>query len=68
MSLSSVLYFLKASANGTMQVIEYLSKKGYSKTEAMLRAESANQDVESPSLGTRMVGADGTRYMRGLGE
>ena len=50
------------------QVIEYLSKKGYTKTEAMLRAESAVQDVESTSLGTRMVGSDSPRYMKGLGE
>ena len=50
------------------QVIEYLSKKGYTKTEAMLRAESAVQDVESTSLGTRMVGSDSTKYMKGLGE
>ena len=58
---------LKMDANLIPQVIEYLSKKGYTKTEAMLRAESAVQDVESTSLGTRMAGSDSTRYMRGLG-
>lgn len=50
------------------KVIEYLSKKGYSKTEAMLRAESANQDVENTALGTRTAGPEGTRYGKGLSE
>ena len=60
--------FLETSADMNIKVIEYLSKKGYSKTEAMLRVESANQDIESTSLGTKMVGVDGTKYMKGLGK
>lgn len=31
------------------QVIDYLNKKGYSRTEAMLRAESSNQEVSGVS-------------------
>jgi len=34
------------SSNVSKQVIEYLNKKGYSKTEAMLRMESSNQESE----------------------
>lgn len=48
-------------ADTNHQVIEYLSKKGYSRTEAMLRVESANQDAEGrPTI----TGGDagGVRY------
>jgi transcription initiation factor TFIID subunit 5 len=34
-------------------VMEYLSKKGYSKTEAMLRVESAHTDAEGRPIITR---------------
>ena len=37
------------------QVIDYLAKKGYSRTEAMLRIESAHQEIDGrppmPPLG-----------------
>lgn len=33
-----------------MQVIDYLAKKGYSRTEAMLRMESANQEIDGRPL------------------
>lgn len=32
------------------QVIDYLAKKGYSRTEAMLRMESANQEIDGRPL------------------
>lgn len=32
------------------QVIDYLAKKGYSRTEAMLRMESANQEFDGRPL------------------
>lgn len=35
-------------------VIEYLSKKGYQKTEAMLRMESAHTDAEGRPIITRI--------------
>ena len=34
------------TADTVCKVIEYLNKKGYSRTEAMLRAESAHTDKE----------------------
>ena len=34
-------------------VMEYLSKKGYSKTEAMLRVESAHTDADGRPIITR---------------
>lgn len=40
------------TADNTLQVLEYLSKKGYSKSEAMLRTESAARDVEGKPLST----------------
>lgn len=33
-----------------LQVIDYLAKKGYSRTEAMLRMESANQEIDGRPL------------------
>ena len=36
--------------NLTLQVIDYLAKKGYNRTEAMLRMESANQEALGPAL------------------
>ena len=49
------------------QVIEYLSKKGYSRTEAMLRAEAATQDHEGRPIASRAEDAGGAKYARGFG-
>jgi len=49
------------------QVLEYLSKKGYNRTEAMLRAESAIQDIEGRPLIPRAEDAGGAKYGKGLG-
>ena len=49
------------------QVIEYLSKKGYSRTEAMLRTEAAIQDHEGRPLASRAEDAGGAKYGRGFG-
>jgi hypothetical protein len=43
------------------QVIEYLNKKGYNKTEAMLRAESSNQESDG-SMPNRPADADKVKY------
>ena len=56
------------NANLNPQVIEYLSKKGYSKTESMLRQESANQDVEGRPMNTKAEDTRGTKYGRAFGE
>ena len=51
-----------------VQVIEYLSKKGYNRTEAMLRSESANQDAEGRPIIPRAEDAGGAKYGKGLGK
>lgn len=47
------------------QVLEYLAKKGYSRTEAMLRRESAHQDAEGRPIITRAEDAGGDAYFKG---
>lgn len=54
-------------ANVISQVIEYLSKKGYSRTEAMLRMESASQDAEGRPIQTRPDESGGSKYGRAFG-
>lgn len=44
------------------QVLEYLSKKGYSRTEAMLRLESASTDREGRPLQTKVETAGPGKY------
>lgn len=61
-------FFSTIGANFSRQVIEYLSKKGYSRTEAMLRAESANQDVDGRPLSTRTEEAGGVKYGKAFGK
>lgn len=55
-------------ANIISQVIEYLSKKGYSKTEAMLRMESANQDVDGRVVPSKTEEPSAVKYGRGFSE
>ena len=50
------------------KVIEYLNKKGYSKTEAMLRAESANQEVESSPVIRKTELPTPIKYTRAFGK
>ena len=52
-------------ANTFHKVIEYLSKKGYSRTEAMLRMESANQ--EASGTPARVEESGGAKYARAFG-
>lgn len=49
------------------KVLEYLSKKGYNRTEAMLRVESATQDIEGRPLIPRAEDAGGAKYGKGFG-
>jgi transcription initiation factor TFIID subunit 5 len=58
----------KLRINNMAQVIEYLSKKGYSKTEAMLRMESANTDREGRPLIQRAEDLGGDKYFKAFGE
>lgn len=44
------------------KVLEYLSKKGYSRTEAMLRKESSKQDSEGRPLPSRAEDAGAAQY------
>lgn len=49
------------------QVIDYLAKKGYSRTEAMLRMESANQEIDGRPLPP--LGEDARpKYRMGFGK
>lgn len=50
------------------KVIEYLSKKGYNRTEAMLRVESATQDAEGRPIYSRVEERGGLKYGRAFGE
>ena len=50
------------------KVIEYLSKKGYNRTEAMLRVESASQDAEGRPIYSRVEESGGLKYGRAFGE
>ncbi|KAL1305998.1 hypothetical protein AAFC00_004131 [Neodothiora populina] len=45
-------------------VLEYLAKKGYNRTEAMLRKESANQDPDGRPIISRAEEAGGEMYDR----
>jgi transcription initiation factor TFIID subunit 5 len=58
----------RAAADAHCQVIEYLSKKGYTRTEAMLRTESANQDAEGRPIAKRLEDSGGAKYGRALGK
>lgn len=49
-------------ANARTQVLEYLAKKGYNRTESMLRKESAHQDADGRPLITRAEDAGGEMY------
>lgn len=51
-------------ADWNSQVLEYLSKKGYTKTEAMLRRESANHDQDGRPIITRAEDTGGEKYLR----
>lgn len=44
------------------QVIEYLMKKGYSRTEAMLRTESSNVDREGKPIRDRAEDFGGEKF------
>jgi transcription initiation factor TFIID subunit 5 len=46
------------------QVLEYLSKKGYSRTEAMLRKESTDVDPQGQPIHTRIEESGGKMYAR----
>lgn len=49
-----------------VQVIEYLSKKGYTRTEAMLRVESASQNTDSNPNGNGVVTPQDVKYEKAL--
>lgn len=49
------------------KVIDYLSKKGYSKTESMLRIESANQDYDGRPINAKGEETGGVKYLRAFG-
>lgn len=48
--------------NATLEVLEYLAKKGYSRTEAMLRRESTNVDAQGLPIPSRLEDRGGRQY------
>ncbi|KAL8944744.1 MAG: hypothetical protein Q9211_000460 [Gyalolechia sp. 1 TL-2023] len=56
-----------ADTDVELKVLEYLSKKGYNRTEAMLRMESANQDVDGRPIQTRVEESGGVKYGKAFG-
>ncbi|KAK7527888.1 WD40-repeat-containing domain protein [Phyllosticta citriasiana] len=54
--------YTRSNANQCLQVLEYLNKKGYNRTEAMLRKESSNQDAEGRPIITRAEDRGGAAY------
>lgn len=62
-----IFSIMTMESNHDRQVIEYLSKKGYSRTEAMLRLESASQDVEGKAIPTRVEETGGLKYGKAFG-
>lgn len=55
------------TADTPIKVIDYLAKKGYSRTEAMLRMESANQEIDGRPLPP--LGEDARpKYRMGFGK
>ena len=61
------VHISQAANSDYSQVIEYLSKKGYSRTEAMLRTESAYQDAEGRTIHTRLEDMGGRKYGSAFG-
>ncbi|KAK7549683.1 WD40-repeat-containing domain protein [Phyllosticta citricarpa] len=55
-------HYTRSNANQCLQVLEYLNKKGYNRTEAMLRKESSNQDAEGRPIITRAEDRGGAAY------
>ncbi|OCK81498.1 transcription initiation factor TFIID, subunit TAF5 [Lepidopterella palustris CBS 459.81] len=53
---------VQSQQNLNQIVLEYLSKKGYNRTEAMLRKESAHQDAEGRPIITRAEESGGAKY------
>lgn len=49
-------------ANPDLKVLEYLAKKGYSRTEAMLRRESAHTDINGQLVTSRVEETGGKKY------
>ena len=50
------------------KVIDYLAKKGYSRTEAMLRTEMANLDADGRPVYTRQENNGGAKYGHSFGK
>lgn len=59
-------YQRKHDANMILQVIEYLVKKGYNRTEQMLRQESSNLDKDGRPISDRAEDMGNTKYAKGF--
>ena len=56
------------TADTLSKVIEYLNKKGYNRTEAMLRAESAHTDKEGRPIRGLVEDQKPGKYIKGFGK
>ena len=65
---SPILYDKKQNLISQLQVIEYLSKKGYNRTEAMLRTESARHDADGRPVTRRAEDDPARQYQTGMGK
>ncbi len=59
--------FGNRSNQDTPKVLEYLSKKGYNRTEATLRMESAHQDGDGRPIVSRVEESGGAKYGKAFG-
>ena len=60
------LEYPRSPANPTIQVIEYLLKKGYNRTEQMLRLESSNLDHNGKPIQERVEDLGTGKYSKGF--
>lgn len=61
------IHCVQTTADTSSQVLEYLNKKGYSKTEATLRRESAHHDDNGRPLVKRAEDSGGKQYEKAYG-
>ena len=57
-------YYTPFNADLTPQVIEYLVKKGYNRTEQMLRQESSHLDKEGKPIHDRVEDSGTLKYSK----
>ena len=67
-STACLSHRLMGCSDQLLQVIEYLAKRGYNRTEAMLRTESAFADQDGHVVPQRAEHAGGRKYRLAMGK